>query len=128
MPRCCVAAGCDSISGKGYSFHKFPRDKTLQRRWVSAVKRQRSNWDGPSMDSQLCSKHFEDDHFVTEGVCFCDEMGIPAVKRLKPDAGRDTYIHTCIIIFYNTIVVIIRSHEVIIRSQYRSHAKFSVHY
>ena len=86
MPRRCVSAGCDSVSGKGYSFHKFPRDKTLRRRWISAVKRQRSNWDGPSADSQLCSKHFEDDCFVTEGVCFRDEMWIPTVKRLKPDA------------------------------------------
>ena len=24
--------------------------------------------------------------FITEGVHFCDEMGIPTVKRLKPDA------------------------------------------
>ena len=38
------------------------------------------------MDSQLCSKHFEDDCFVTEGVRLCDEMGIPTVKCLKPDA------------------------------------------
>ena len=86
MPRRCVAAGCDSGSGKGYNFHKFPRDETLRRRWISAVKRQRSNWDGPSTDSQLYFKHFEDDCFVTEGVRFCDEMGIPTVKRLKPDA------------------------------------------
>ena len=29
MPRCCVAAGCDSISGKGYSLHKFPKDESI---------------------------------------------------------------------------------------------------
>ena len=86
MPRRCVAAGCDSVSGKGYSFHKFPKDESLRRRWISAVKRQRSKWDGPSTDSQLCSKHFEADCFITEGVRFREEMGIPTVKRLKPDA------------------------------------------
>ena len=85
MPRRCVAAGCDTISGKGCSFHKFPKNESLQRRWISAVKRQRRDWDGPSSDSQLCSKHFAEDCFVTEGVRFCEEMGIPTLKRLKPD-------------------------------------------
>ena len=83
MPRCCIAASCDTVSGKGYSFHKFPKDDALQRRWVSAVKQQQSNWNGPSKDSQLCSKHFEEDCFITDGVCFREEMGIPMVKRLK---------------------------------------------
>ena len=82
MPRRCIAAGCDTVSGKGYSFHKFPKDDALRRRWVSAVKRQRSNWDGPSKDSQLCSKHFEEGCFITDGVRFREEMGIPTVKRL----------------------------------------------
>ena len=84
MPRCCIAASCDSISRKGHSFHKFPEDETLQKRWVSAVKQQRSNWDGPSMDSQLCTKHFEDNRFVTEGIRFHKEMGIQKMKHLKP--------------------------------------------
>ena len=86
MPRRCVAAGCDSISGKGYSFHKFPKDETMRRRWVNAVKQQRSNWNGLSADSQLCFKHFEDDCFITEGFHFRDEVGISTVKCLKPDA------------------------------------------
>ena len=83
MPRRCVAAGCDSVSGKGCSFHKFPKNEALRRRWVNAVKRQRSNWNGPSADSQLCSNHFAEDCFITDGVCFRETMGI---KTLKPDA------------------------------------------
>ena len=86
MPRHCVTAGCDSISGKGYSFHKFPKDEIMQRSWINAVKRQQSSWNGPSVGSQLCSSHFESDCFITEEVCFHDEMGIPTVKHLKPDA------------------------------------------
>ena len=86
MPRRCIAAGCDTVSGKGYSFHKFPKDDAVRRRWISAVKRQQSNWEGPTKDSQLCSKHFEEDCFITDGVRFREEMGIPTVKRLKPDA------------------------------------------
>ena len=49
------------------------------------MKRQRSNWDGPSANSQLCSKHFTEDCFITERIWFHKEMGIPTLKCLKPD-------------------------------------------
>ena len=81
MPRRCMAAGCDTKSEMGYSLHGFPRDKVLQK----AVKRPRSNWESPSSSSQLCSKHFEDHCFVTEGVCYLEAMGVLTVKWLKPD-------------------------------------------
>ena len=86
MPRRCVAAGCDTKSGMSYSLHGFSQNEELQKKWVRAVKRQRSNWDGPSSSSQLCSKHFEDHCFVTDGVRYRKSMGVPALKRLKPDA------------------------------------------
>ena len=86
MPRRCVAAGCDTVSGMGYSLHSFPKDDTMRKKWTSAVKRQRVNWGGPSSSSLLCSKHFKEDCFVTEGVRYRDELGVPAQKRLKPDA------------------------------------------
>ena len=75
MPRHCVAAGCDTKTGMGYSLHGFPQDEVLQKKWVWAVKRQRSNWEGPLLSLQLCSKHFEDHCFVTEGVHYCEAMG-----------------------------------------------------
>ena len=86
MPRRCVVAGCSTIGGEGYSLHEFPRDKTIRTKWTQAVKRNRSNWDGPSASSLLCSKHFEQDCFVVEGVRYREAMGIPAQKRLKPNA------------------------------------------
>ena len=86
MPRRCVAVDCNTKSGMGYSLHGFPQDKVLRKKWVRAVKRQRSNWEGPSSSSQLCSKHFEDHCFVTEGVRYREAMGVPTMKRLKPDA------------------------------------------
>ena len=86
MPRRCVAAGCDTTSGMGYSLHSFPKDETVRKRWISAVKRQRSNWNGPSSCSLLCSKHFKEDCFVTEGVRYREDFGVPALKRLKADA------------------------------------------
>ena len=86
MPRCCIAAGCNTAGGEGYSLHGFPRDADVRAKWVRAVKRQRSNWDGPTAGSLLCSKHFEPHCFVTEGVRYCEDVGIPAKKRLKLDA------------------------------------------
>ena len=85
MPRRCIAAGCDSVGGKGCSLHKFPQDEAIKRKWIKAVKQPRSNWDGPSPHLLLCSKPFADNCFVTEGVRF-HEMEMPTVKRLKADA------------------------------------------
>ena len=79
MPRRCVAAGCDTVSGMGYSLHSFPKDETTRRKWRSAVKRQRVNWDGPSSSSLLCSKHFMEDCFVTEGVRYRDALGVSSL-------------------------------------------------
>ena len=86
MPKHCVAAGYDTVGGMGYSLHSFQKDETMRRKWTSAVKRQRAKWDGPSSSSFLCSRHFNKGCFVTEGVKYHNEMGIPALKRLKPDA------------------------------------------
>ena len=85
MPRRCIAAGCNTVSGEGYSLHVFPRDQGLCAKWIRAVKRQRSNWEGPLAHLLLCSKHFEPDSFATEGVRYRDAIGLPMKKRLKPD-------------------------------------------
>ena len=86
MPRRCVAADCKTTSGMGYSLHSFPTDENMRRRWTSAVKRYRKDWNGPSTSSLLCSRHFTEDSFETEGSLYRDTFGIPAQKRLKPDA------------------------------------------
>ena len=38
MPRCCVAAGCNAVSGEGYRLHAFPWDQGLYAKWIRAVK------------------------------------------------------------------------------------------
>ena len=86
MPRRCIAAGCNTVSGDGYSLHAFPRDQDLRAKWIRAVKRQRSNWDGPSAHLMLFSKHFAPECFATEGVRYRDAIGLPTKKHLKPDA------------------------------------------
>ena len=94
MPRHCIAAGCDSVGGKGCSLHKFPQDEVIRKKWIKAVKQRRSNWDGPSPHSLLCSRYFAEDCFVTEGVRFRDEMGMPTAKRLKPDAVPTIFVRS----------------------------------
>ena len=56
------------------------------KQWVRAVKHQESNWDGSSLSSFLCSKHFKLECFVTDGIRFHEEMGILGQKCLKADA------------------------------------------
>ena len=86
MPRRCVAAGCNTASGQGYSLHEFPCDDSVRSKWARAVKLHRVGWNGPTAASFLCSKHFELDCFITEGVRFRDAVGIPAKKRqYSPD-------------------------------------------
>ena len=49
MPRHCIAAGCNTAGEEGYSLHGFPHDADVCAKGVRAVKRQRSNWDGPTV-------------------------------------------------------------------------------
>ena len=85
MLKRCIATRCSTSSGEGYSLHAFPRDESIRKKWITAVKWQRSNWSGPTAYSVLCSKHFEADCYALEGSCYRDTVGIPAKKRLKPD-------------------------------------------
>ena len=88
MPRGCVAAGCNTVySLHGFprdqdlhSLHGFPRDQDLHAKWIRAVKRQSSNWNGPSAHSMLRPKHFEPEYL---GVRYRDTIGLPMKKRLK---------------------------------------------
>ena len=83
MPRCCIAAGCSTSSGEGHSLHAFPRDESMRKKWIRAIKQQRSNWDGPSSSLLLCSKHFEPECFALEGARYRDTVGIPARSALS---------------------------------------------
>jgi len=78
--RECIAADYSTTTGTGYSTHKFPNDKSRRRKWISAVKLQRKDWDDPSTTSLLCSKHFTKDSYMTTGKQYCNDFGIPAQK------------------------------------------------
>ena len=80
MPKRCIAAGCEGTGGKDYSLHKFLKDEEIRKKWIRTIKEQRSNWKGPSPYSLLCSKHFMEDCFITKGVYFRDNLGMPTDK------------------------------------------------
>ena len=83
MPRRCVAAGCNTSSGEGYSLHAFPRDEDLRKKWTRAVKQHRRNWEGPTANSLLCSKHFEQECFAVEGSRYRDVVGFHQRSELS---------------------------------------------
>ncbi|KYB24654.1 hypothetical protein TcasGA2_TC031713 [Tribolium castaneum] len=47
--------------GNNISFHRFPQDMELKKKWVIALKRKNFN---PTTASRVCSKHFEKKDFV----------------------------------------------------------------
>ena len=52
----CSAYNCENRQGpNGLSFHRFPKDPELRKRWISAVNRK--DWQ-PSKYSRICSAHF----------------------------------------------------------------------
>ena len=59
----CCASGCKSRGGKlkrgSQTFHRFPTDLPLRKRWVEAVAR--VGW--TPNNSRLCSLHFKDDDY-----------------------------------------------------------------
>ncbi|XP_028320827.1 THAP domain-containing protein 6-like [Gouania willdenowi] len=69
MPEFCSAYGCSNercveTRSRGITFHKFPKDSILRRKWEQAVKRKgfvATDW------SVLCSEHFNADDFDRTG-------------------------------------------------------------
>ncbi|XP_037342029.2 uncharacterized protein LOC119227386 [Pungitius pungitius] len=79
--RFCLAYGCDASSYvyPELSFHRFPREAELRRRWLAAAQRDEGSL---RTSSRLCSRHFEPG-------CFSPAEGGPeggAEGELSPDA------------------------------------------
>ncbi|XP_060155463.1 THAP domain-containing protein 6 isoform X1 [Globicephala melas] len=71
MVKCCSAVGCASrclpnSKLKGLTFHVFPTDENVKRKWVLAMKRLDVNavdiWE-PKKGDVLCSRHFKKTDF-----------------------------------------------------------------
>ncbi|XP_036708676.1 THAP domain-containing protein 6 isoform X2 [Balaenoptera musculus] len=71
MVKCCSAVGCASrclpnSKLKGLTFHVFPTDENVKRKWILAMKRLDVNavdtWE-PKKGDVLCSRHFKKTDF-----------------------------------------------------------------
>ena len=86
MPNRCVAYGCCNTSLiDGISVFHFPKDPTLRNSWIQHVERTRDGWNGPTMNSVVCSEHFSKNSFEDQDV-LCKSLGLKAKRRLKKDA------------------------------------------
>ncbi|XP_063101289.1 THAP domain-containing protein 6 isoform X2 [Cavia porcellus] len=71
MVKCCSAIGCASrclpnSKLRGLTFHAFPTDENIKRKWVLAMKRLDVNAAGiwePKKGDVLCSRHFKKTDF-----------------------------------------------------------------
>lgn len=71
MVKCCSAIGCASrclpnSKLKGLTFHVFPTDENIKRKWVLAMRRLDVNTAGiwePKKGDVLCSRHFRKTDF-----------------------------------------------------------------
>ena len=54
---CCVPGYSNTKRDKELSFHKFPREEAVRKRWINAIKRKDF---APSEQHRVCSKHFMD--------------------------------------------------------------------
>uniref|UniRef100_A0A672YJQ0 THAP-type domain-containing protein n=1 Tax=Sphaeramia orbicularis TaxID=375764 RepID=A0A672YJQ0_9TELE len=69
MPDFCAAYGCSNERGmytkcRGITFHRFPKDSCVKKRWELALRRKGFV---PTKRSLLCSEHFKSDDFDSTG-------------------------------------------------------------
>ncbi|XP_023238938.1 THAP domain-containing protein 6-like [Centruroides sculpturatus] len=76
MVNSCCAINCTKRNTREYglTFHRFPSEPTLKRKWILATKRPK--WK-PTMWSVLCSAHFSSDSYYLSSTTH---------KILKKDA------------------------------------------
>ncbi|KAM4854578.1 THAP domain-containing protein 6 isoform 2-T8 [Thomomys bottae] len=93
MVKCCSAIGCASrclpnSKLKGLTFHVFPTDENIKRKWVLAMKRLDVNAAGiwePKKGDVLCSRHFKKTDF---------DRSAPNIK-LKPGVVPSIFDSPC---------------------------------
>lgn len=85
--HCCVPA-CTNRRNKcpGLSFHAFPKDDQLRRRWIAAIKRDEGRFFAIGSDTRVCSAHFTaEDYFAQCGP----EVLSEGQGRRRPCLKRD---------------------------------------
>ena len=69
MPQRCCVPGCKKkvYEGNGVkiSFHKFPEDKSLFRKWIVAIRRDIGKEFRVTDHTRVCSRHFRSSDYLT---------------------------------------------------------------
>ena len=88
MVQRCVIFGCGNQSTTGVALHEFPSSKAEREQWRRFVCRTRSQWDGPTKYSVVCSRHFLETQFDN---LMAYQMGMAKKLRLKKTAVPTVY-------------------------------------
>ncbi|XP_077409833.1 2-oxo-4-hydroxy-4-carboxy-5-ureidoimidazoline decarboxylase isoform X2 [Vanacampus margaritifer] len=86
MPHSCSSLNCTNrftaeTRTRGITFHRFPKDRVLRRRWEKAVRRGGFNSNTSTM---LCSEHFRPEDFDRTGQTVRLRVGTVPVCCYKP--------------------------------------------
>ncbi|XP_046400287.1 THAP domain-containing protein 1-like isoform X2 [Ischnura elegans] len=91
MVHSCCAQGCKErfVKGSGISFHGFPSDGELKKKWVIALKRDKFV---PTVYTRICSKHFTPESFVAErfGNRWLKTDAVPSIFGFCQKAKKST--------------------------------------
>ncbi|CAJ1059827.1 THAP domain-containing protein 6-like [Xyrichtys novacula] len=98
MPEHCAAYSCATrrtaeSRARGITFHRFPKDKNLRKKWEIAVRREKFTARDSSV---LCSQHFKEADFDRTGQVVRIRDGvIPSVFKFpghlqRPEKSRNT--------------------------------------
>ncbi|KAF3847074.1 hypothetical protein F7725_020102, partial [Dissostichus mawsoni] len=87
MPEHCAAYCCANRRtianrGRGITFHKFPKDKDMRKKWEVALRREGFT---ASESSVICSEHFKQDRtgIVTQRWCYSLHLQLPGSPPKK---------------------------------------------
>ncbi|CAN7985920.1 unnamed protein product [Ixodes hexagonus] len=95
MPtHCCVPLckryGYANKSGRKVSYHKFPTDVAMKKRWIAAIKRDEGPFFSVSKATKVCSEHFVEADFwkgAASGRQLLRDTAVPSVfafQKVKP--------------------------------------------
>ncbi|XP_039290476.1 THAP domain-containing protein 6-like [Nilaparvata lugens] len=89
MPAYCIAYGCFNKGGnvEGITFHSFPKNEDLRRKWIIATKRK--DWE-PTKYSKICSAHFREDDIDRTSLnsVRIREGAVPAIFPAFPEESQ----------------------------------------
>ncbi|XP_077592505.1 2-oxo-4-hydroxy-4-carboxy-5-ureidoimidazoline decarboxylase [Stigmatopora nigra] len=92
MPHTCCAVGCSNrftpeTRGRGITFHRFPKDPGVRKKWEKMVRRKGFT---ASSSTMLCSEHFRAENFDRTGQTVRLREGTIPLSVFKPSQEKFT--------------------------------------